>query len=203
MELSAQQKKFVDFVRKESKKPVDVNDRNEMIRMVVLNLFELYLIAEKENDKARVAWNIYRIKDEIKKQITFWRVIEDLEEFERLVRLQHKSIMQKTKNAQERRHQKRDDFALTDEQWEETLRYFNYECAYCGTRGRMTFEHLHPFSKGGDFGKGNIIPCCSACNSSKNNKEFIEWYINKPFFSQKRFERIKEFIKSNKQLTLF
>jgi len=99
------------------------------------------------------------------------------------------------KLAQKRRHQKREDFSLTDEEWKETLEYFNGECAYCGSEKNITFEHFLAFSKNGAFDKYNIIPACQSCNSSKRDKEFEDWYKKKDFYDISRYERIKSFVK--------
>lgn len=104
---------------------------------------------------------------------------------------------------QRRRHEKRDDFSLTNEEWEETKEHFSCRCAYCGEDDKLTYDHFYPFSKGGDFSKGNILPCCHLCNSSKNDKDFREWYPKQSFYDEQREKRIIEYIESNRQMTLF
>ncbi|MGM9681862.1 MAG: HNH endonuclease [Eubacteriales bacterium] len=54
------------------------------------------------------------------------------------------------------------------------------QCAYCLEEGNSK-DHLKPLvRKGMPTGYitaiGNLVPCCSACNSSKGAKEFKEWY---------------------------
>jgi endonuclease I len=202
MILSERQEKFVEFVSRENKKPIDVNDAAQMFRTVVLNLFQMYLIADKETDKMQSAWLIYSIKDEYKKNIKLWHLI-DLDEFNRLLVEKSKLKRKITLLSQKRRHEKRDDFALTDSQWEETLQYFECKCAYCGEEKKLTYDHFHPFSKGGDFGYGNVIPCCTSCNSSKNNKLFNEWYPKQDFYNKQQETYIMSFVTSNKQIALF
>lgn len=54
------------------------------------------------------------------------------------------------------------------------------QCAYCLGEGNSK-DHLKPLvRKGMPTGYitaiGNLVPCCSACNSAKGAKEFKEWY---------------------------
>lgn len=96
--------------------------------------------------------------------------------------------------AQERRHERRQDYSLTDEEWKATCSYFNDKCAYCGADGLMTYDHFVPFSKGGSFTKDNIVPACSFCNGSKSNDFFDEWYPKQEFYHEQRESRILSFI---------
>lgn len=201
MSLSNRQLKFIEYVKKDNKVDIDVDNPEEVFRVVVLNLFEMYLTAEKESDRKEVVWQINSIKDKYKKNIHLWHLIEDKEEFLRLVKIKAKEIDEQSKNQHKRRHQKRDDFALTHEEWEETKEFFNFECAYCGSKNKLTYDHFHPFSKGGDFMKGNVIPCCGNCNSGKNNKAFEKWYPNQEFYDEQRASKILKYIELNQQLT--
>jgi 5-methylcytosine-specific restriction protein A len=43
-------------------------------------------------------------------------------------------------------------------------------CAYCqGTfaSDALTMDHIVPLSRGGRSTKGNVVPCCTACNATK------------------------------------
>jgi 5-methylcytosine-specific restriction endonuclease McrA len=43
-------------------------------------------------------------------------------------------------------------------------------CHYCGGEfppSELTMDHIVPLSRGGHSTKGNIVPCCKACNNSK------------------------------------
>ncbi len=61
---------------------------------------------------------------------------------------------------------------------EELLEEFDGRCAYCYNEA-STWDHIIPVSKGGNSTPGNIVPCCLACNSSKNNKDLYEWIEEK------------------------
>lgn len=60
--------------------------------------------------------------------------------------------------------------------------YFDKKCIYCGEEYReITFDHFVPMSKGGRLTKDNTIICCLDCNSSKQDRDFKIWYLNKDF----------------------
>lgn len=67
---------------------------------------------------------------------------------------------------------------------------FDDRCAYCDRSEKLTLDHFLPISLGGADSLGNIIFCCSFCNSSKNNRDPMEWYKEQPFFSAKRWQKI-------------
>src|SRR5574344_2067037 len=51
-------------------------------------------------------------------------------------------------------------------------------CWYCGESlecGKLTAEHIFPRAKGGDDSFDNISYACKKCNSSKGDKDLIEW----------------------------
>lgn len=94
--------------------------------------------------------------------------------------------------SQRRRHDYNHNFKTED--WLEAVEHFGHKCAYCGKHEKMTIDHFVPFSKGGELAKGNVIPACKKCNSSKNNRTFEEWYTNRDFYSEEQERRILEFI---------
>ena len=43
-------------------------------------------------------------------------------------------------------------------------------CHYCGGKfppSELTMDHIVPLSRGGHSTKGNVVPCCKACNNDK------------------------------------
>lgn len=84
--------------------------------------------------------------------------------------------------------------SYTQQDWKETVIYFNGECAYCGRtmrKGeRLTRDHLVPVSEGGYTNQENIVPACSCCNASKGSQEWRSWFMAQPFFSQERMNKI-------------
>jgi len=51
---------------------------------------------------------------------------------------------------------------------------FEGKCAYCGKEAN-TWDHIVPVSKGGKTTPGNILPACQHCNSSKKDRDIVEW----------------------------
>jgi 5-methylcytosine-specific restriction endonuclease McrA len=48
-------------------------------------------------------------------------------------------------------------------------------CVSCGSRDRITVDHIIPITRGGRHSIGNLQALCMPCNSSKNDKLMIEW----------------------------
>ncbi len=49
-------------------------------------------------------------------------------------------------------------------------------CAYCGVKhDRLALDHILPKSKGGRDTGDNLIKVCKSCNSSKGDKDLLEW----------------------------
>ena len=51
-------------------------------------------------------------------------------------------------------------------------------CHYCGGKfppRDLTMDHLVPLVRGGRSSKGNLVPACKECNTSKKNRLAFEW----------------------------
>jgi hypothetical protein len=84
---------------------------------------------------------------------------------------------------------------LTYKQWLQCLDYFENKCAYCGADNiSLAMDHFIPITKFGATSKNNIIPCCSKCNSSKNNKDFHQWYKRQSYYKKERYQKILDYI---------
>jgi 5-methylcytosine-specific restriction endonuclease McrA len=86
------------------------------------------------------------------------------------------------------------ELKFTPVDWLNCLNSFNNECAYCGSIGNLTQEHVVPIIKGGTHDPCNIVPACNSCNTSKNSKDLEEWYHKQIFFTQERLNKIKAYI---------
>ncbi len=59
----------------------------------------------------------------------------------------------------------------------------NVRCQYCGQTTQphagapnsREFDHVDPWSKGGDSGSGNIVSSCRTCNRGKSDKDLVDW----------------------------
>jgi 5-methylcytosine-specific restriction endonuclease McrA len=60
------------------------------------------------------------------------------------------------------------------------MRLLERPCAYCGSNGSITMDHIVPISRGGTHGIGNLVPCCNRCNTIKNARTIMEWRMEKP-----------------------
>lgn len=65
---------------------------------------------------------------------------------------------------------------FTVEQWRSLLKIYSYRCAYCFTNNKkLEQDHIVPLSRGGNHTMSNIVPACKSCNTSKHNKNLVEW----------------------------
>lgn len=84
--------------------------------------------------------------------------------------------------------------------WREAIKEkWNYECAYCGSKNDITLDHVIPQAFGGLDISSNIVSCCKTCNHNKGHKKWDEWFFEKEFFSENRYQKIIEWI-GKKQL---
>ena len=91
------------------------------------------------------------------------------------------------------------DNSLSTRQWEQIIKDFDYECAYCGKKNKLTIEHFIPISKLGEGTINNIIPSCQSCNSSKGNRDFFIWYPKQKYFSKKRETKLLKYLNYSDQ----
>ena len=87
---------------------------------------------------------------------------------------------------------------ITKEQWLEMMNYFNWSCSYSGkslSKHSRTIDHIIPLSKGGEHEIWNLVPMDRSYNSSKHDKDMLEWYKQQSFFSEERLRKIYEWQK--------
>jgi 5-methylcytosine-specific restriction endonuclease McrA len=131
-----------------------------------------------------------------------------IKEFKRNYRKTERGKLMAIKSFQKRRARKRElESSFTIKQWNRCKEYFNNICCYCGKDKELTQDHFIPLVNGGEYTKNNIVPCCLSCNSSKGNKDFLEWYPVQEFYSKEREKKILKYLNYNKkaktqQLTL-
>lgn len=85
--------------------------------------------------------------------------------------------------------------SVSYEQWQQCLDYFEHSCAYCGTCGKLTVDHIIPISRFGVNRVYNVVPACSSCNSSKSAHDILDWFPKQSFFSQDRLLKIHAWFK--------
>ena len=82
---------------------------------------------------------------------------------------------------------------ITKEQWLEMMNFFGWRCAYSGktlTKETRSIDHIDPLNHGGENEIWNCIPMDRSLNSSKNDKEMLDWYIKQPFCTAERLLKI-------------
>ena len=53
-------------------------------------------------------------------------------------------------------------------------------CIFCGVEvSSGSGDHIIPVSRGGPNSAENFMPLCRRCNSSKGNKDLLEWWFSK------------------------
>jgi len=55
-------------------------------------------------------------------------------------------------------------------------------CCYCGSRNRLSVDHLIPTKRGGENTGDNLVWACRSCNSSKCARDALEWLEEKKQF---------------------
>ena len=64
------------------------------------------------------------------------------------------------------------------------LRRDRFRCQYCGSRDRLTIDHVLPKSRGGRDTWENLVTACTRCNTRKGNRtpeEAAMPLLKKPF----------------------
>lgn len=154
---------------------------------------------EQNKETLKLAWKEYKEKnkDKISKQkqkyykMNKGKLIESIREYQKENKdkiLLRNGIYKRIRYTDEVRN-------YTIEEWEKCKSHFNYKCAYCGCKKKLTKEHFIPFKSGGEYSSKNIIPVCKSCNSSKYDKSFFDWYPLQDFYSTKREEIILDYLK--------
>lgn len=102
---------------------------------------------------------------------------------------------------------------ITEKEWQANLKYFDYQCAYCGLpmekhiverNGKYIVISLHKEHKD-DKGYNDIrncVPACGSCNSGKRAKTFDEFF-ERGFvegFTQERYNKIIQWITEDYKL---
>jgi len=110
------------------------------------------------------------------------------------------------RNQRRRAREKKLLHTFTNEQWGESLLYFDNKCCFCDRETKLTMEHIYCVASGGEFTRQNITPSCFTCNSSKHTREPFEWFREQLFYSPEREQKILSYLgyKNNRQqLALF
>lgn len=89
---------------------------------------------------------------------------------------------------------------ISNNEWEECKKYFNYSCAYCGMtekeHKKIYNQQLHKehVDHEGANDLSNCVPSCKSCNSSKWDKNLDEWYSKNDKFIYEKYHKIIQWI---------
>lgn len=72
------------------------------------------------------------------------------------------------------------DGHVTAEELRTLWLHYEQRCAYCGASEELTLDHVMPISRGGSNSIDNCVPACWPCNSSKNDRTYLEWRMGLP-----------------------
>ena len=84
---------------------------------------------------------------------------------------------------------------ITKDQWLEMMKFFDWKCAYSGERlsnKTRSIDHIVPLNSNGDNMIWNCVPMTRSLNSSKNDKDMLEWDREQSFYSEARLAKIYE-----------
>ena len=76
---------------------------------------------------------------------------------------------------------------------DKSFKFFNFRCAYSGqvlSKGTRSLDHIKSLNQGGEHEIWNVVPMDRGLNSSKNDKDLLEWYKSQDFFSEERLQKI-------------
>ena len=75
------------------------------------------------------------------------------------------------------------------------MNFFDWTCAYSGeklNKDNRSLDHIISIRAGGSNNIWNVVPMLRSLNSSKNDKDMLEWYQEQPFYSEERLQKIQE-----------
>ena len=107
-------------------------------------------------------------------------------------------------NTNRRLKEKYQGEGISKEQWLDMMIFFDWKCAYSGkyiggNSEYRTIDHIIPLDKNGEHEIWNCVPMYSNYNSSKRNKDMLDWYIKQDFYSEERLNKIYQWIEYAKE----
>lgn len=85
--------------------------------------------------------------------------------------------------------------------WKESIKtQWDNKCAYCGSDKNITLDHIVPQCKGGSDHMSNVLSCCLSCNADKAHEDWIIWFIQQPFFTEERRQRIEDWMSTEEEV---
>jgi hypothetical protein len=147
--------------------------------------------AERERRRIYYQANSERLKERSRETSRRWYIANPDKHREKIRR----------RNAWKRAARRQALHPVTRSQIDARFAIWGNRCAFCGAdaahqrnhgRQRLTVEHVLALTKGGLDEATNIIPACTACNSSKNNSPIEDWYRQQEWFTDARWAKIRK-----------
>ena len=144
-----------------------------------------------------------RRKENREKENAYYRrrVAED-EEIREKYRRYRKEYQEKNKEKFKKYRLNKELHQISNAEWENCKKYFNYKCAYCGIeeseaklKYNQYFHKEHVVTDGRNDLK-NCIPSCRHCNLLKKRKSLNTWYNNdNPVYTYERYLKIYNWLR--------
>ena len=203
--IKKQSKKYREKNRdkiKEYKKEYDKTHKDKIKEYKEKNRDKIKEYRENNKDKIKEYQKEYYIdnKDKIKKQIKEYKEKnrDKIRQREREYRLSEKG-KQIAFNSQSKRRFKEENQGngITEEQWLEMMKFFNWKCAYSGeyiggNSKERTIDHIIPLNKGGEHEVWNCVPMLRSLNCRKQDKDMLSWYKGQSFYNKWRLNKIQK-----------
>lgn len=97
-------------------------------------------------------------------------------------------------NNKRRKREQEQGAGINKEQWLEMMQFFDFKCAYSGkslgAKNNRSIDHIIPIVKGGEHEVWNCVPMDRSLNTSKHDKDIMEWYTAQDFYSKERLDKI-------------
>lgn len=165
----------------------------------------------REGNKEKVKQYREDNKEKINEDICKWReehreeMLEGMKKYskehrkennesQRLYRKNHPETIINN-HVKRRLKEKQQGNGITKDQWYEMMRFFDWKCAYSGeyiggNSEYRTIDHIISLNKNGEHEIWNCVPMYKSYNSSKQDKNMIEWYREQEFYSEERLNKI-------------
>lgn len=152
------------------------------------------LLKEKDAAIAKIDRQAANAKAAIEKEykLTVLRITNDLKQAHAEIRRAEKLNNKKPSVSRTEAKSKVRSEKMTPKNLSDRLNLFDGCCAYCGEYlgKNKQIDHVVPISKLGADTLDNIVFACQSCNTSKGNRNFLDWYRSKPFWTQERESKV-------------